>query len=168
MNKKRPKFSRVLKRTERKVLIAWIRFAKKHRQSSRLPALLFLLLFMDGFVMVIPSLVCLVAAVTISPSRWLLFGSLATIAATLNNISTYFLGRVLPSGTLEHLVNYVGLSSMWNEAQLSIHKYGPFSSFVGALLGLPTQMITALVGISDARLLKSDLGVSSSLIQMIS
>lgn len=157
-----------LKRVERKLLIRWMRFAQAHRNSHRLPFGLFLILLADGFVMVIPSTLCLMAAVTISPARWFLFGSLATLAAFSNNLITYFLGRILPSGTLESLVQWAHLGQLWNSAHEAIHNYGPFAAFIGSLTGLPTQMITALIGISDGEVMRSQIGISSSLVKVAS
>jgi len=143
-------------RMERKVLVWWIRYAQDHRYSKNLPIVLFLLLFMDAFVMVIPSMLLLIGATMISPQRWWLFGILFGVATACNNAVTYQIGRMVPPEVILHFLSYfefgvVDMTELWNSARAALKSYGPFATFVGAIMSLPTQFITALIGIADAR-----------------
>lgn len=100
--------------------------------------------------MLIPSTLFLMAAVTISPKRWKLFAFLFPVAATLNNTVTYILGRIFPHEAFLSFITAVGLDGFWGEAVDAVHKYGSWATFIGTLVGLPTQMITALIGLADA------------------
>jgi membrane protein YqaA with SNARE-associated domain len=151
-----------LKRAERRVMVGWIRFAQKHRESQILPFALFALLFMDGFLVVIPSMICLVAAVMISPQRWILFAFIFALATAANNSATYVLGRVIPQETLFAFVDSVGLEPLWDSARVAIKHYGSYATLIGALFGLPTQLITMLIGIADTNTLRKGLEFTSS------
>ncbi|MBN8554784.1 MAG: hypothetical protein J0L93_05005 [Deltaproteobacteria bacterium] len=139
-----------LKRVERKILVKWIRFAHAHQDSHWLPVFLFIALFLDGFLMVIPSIVCLIVAVTISPRRWLLFAMILSVAMTLNNVLTYLLGRYLPTDWILTHIQNLNLEPLWNRANHAILDYGVYAGFLGAIAGLPTQLMTAIMGIADA------------------
>lgn len=146
------RLGRAITRIEKRVLIAWIRFAKRHRESNRLPVALFILFFLDGFVMVVPSTLVLAAAVTITPRRWILFFIFFAAAATMNNAITYYLGRSFPPHLIEATIVQLHLVSLWESAKSAFHSYGPWASFVGAIIGLPTQLVAAALGIADAKL----------------
>lgn len=143
------RFARESKRTERRILIRWIRFARRHRQSNWLPVALFAILFMDGFVFVIPSTLLLVGAVTISPKRWLFFAAIFVVAVGLNNTVTYYIGRLIPLDEILYWVHAASIESFWNSAKEAIREYGKYASFVGGLAGLPTQMIMMVIGAAD-------------------
>lgn len=140
-----------LKRLERRILTRWVRFAKAHRHSSRVPFILFLILFLDGFLVFIPSLVCVIAATTISPHRWLLYGLLMPLAATCNNTIIYLMAKHFPSEWTMQLVGMFGLDLFWDSAREALQNYGPFATFIGALIGLPTQLMMALIGFSELK-----------------
>ena len=139
-----------LRRAERRTLVAWIRYAQKNRNSLWLPFVLFSVLFMDGFLVFIPSMLLLVAATTISPQRWALFALIFAVAVAGNNSLTYFVGRHLPLQTILEVVSFLNMDYMWESAQAALQKHGSMATFIGALMGLPTQMITALIGLADA------------------
>lgn len=143
--------SKKIRRLERRVMVAWIRFARRHRDSHILPIALFFIIFFDGFVMIIPATVILIAAITISPRRWVLFSILFALAATLNNAATYFIGRHISPQFILNLVSTFHVEILWTEAQEALQQYGPSGAFIGAMIGLPTQMMTALIGMADAR-----------------
>lgn len=156
-----------LSRFERKVLVAWIRFARRHRTSNRLPIVLFFILFLDGFLIVIPSSVCVVAAITISPARWFLFGTIFAVGGTLNCTVTYFIGRLIPAESILATISYFHLDHLWQSAQQALHQHGPFAAFIGALIGLPTQMITMILGIADEQALKGSPDATTVFLQAI-
>lgn len=140
----------------------------KHRNSSWLGIGLFITLFMDGFMMIIPSTLCLIAAVTISPFRWMTFGMIFAVAATLNNGMTYWVGRLIPVQEIVDRLHWIGIQAMLDRSAEALQAYGPFATFISALLGLPAQMVTLLVGAADAKLFHDYTGMSSSfLIAMI-
>jgi membrane protein DedA with SNARE-associated domain len=139
-----------LRRAERRTLVAWIRYAQKNRQSLWLPFVLFAILFLDGFLMFIPSMLLLVAATTISPQRWTLFAFIFSVAVAGNNAVTYLVGRHLPVETIMDVISFFNLEYLWASAQSALQRHGSMATFVGALMGLPTQMITALIGLADA------------------
>ena len=136
---------------EKKILIAWIRFARAHRESRRLPVILTLLLFLDAFIIIIPSLLLTCAAITITPRRWMLFIGCFVFAVMANNLVTYEIGRVLPASDIHYIVNFLGAQNLWESAEGAIRSYGKFATFFGALAGLPTQLITMMIGIADAQ-----------------
>ncbi len=152
---------RKIRRAERRVLVGWIRFAHRHQNSHMLPIALFALLYIDGFTSIIPSTVCLIVSITISPQRWLWFVSIFATATTLNNTSTYILGRIFSKKALYEVVDWIQMEVFWAKAEAAIQQYGAFATFWGAIIGLPTQMITAIIGIADAKLLRDDPSVST-------
>ncbi len=154
----------MLKRGERRVLVWWIRFAQKHRDSSRLPIVLFLVLFMDGFTIIVPSTLCLIAATTISPQRWHWFAAIFATAATSNNAVMYFVGQSVPSDFIVRTVEFFHLTTMWASAQTAMYDYGPWATFMGAIIGLPTQMIMAIMGMNDAHLRAMDATMLTSFV----
>src|SRR5690606_28713751 len=105
------------------IFISWLRFSRRHRHSRRLPIIYFLLLYLDGFVMVIPSTLCMVTCITISPARWLFFSLIFPVAATLNNATTYLLGTLVPYDTLVSVIHFFSLELFWQQASEAIHKY---------------------------------------------
>ncbi len=147
----RPQKKKGVKLWERRIFVSWLRFTRRHRHSHRLPFFLFLLFFLDGFVMVVPSTLCMVACVTISPARWFLFAILFPIGATLNNATTYLLGTLIPQKSLMSVIEFFHLQAFWEEAMKAVHQYGNWAGFVGAIMGLPTQMITAIIGLADVQ-----------------
>jgi membrane protein YqaA with SNARE-associated domain len=128
---------------------------------------LFFALFMDGFVMIIPSTLCLIVSVTISPERWILFGGLFATASALNNTVTYYIGRFFPQNTILEVIDFFNMQHFWEIATEALQKYGSFAGFWGAIIGLPTQMMTALIGLADAKKLAEDPSMSSHVIQAI-
>jgi len=140
-----------LKRAERKTLVWWIKFARVHRYSVRLPIILFLVLFLDGFLIFIPSTLCLMVAVTISPQRWWIYGLIFAAAATSNNSVTYAIGRSVSPEAIVEFFSYIHLTDLWFSARAALEDYGAYATFVGAIIGLPTQLITALIGTADAK-----------------
>ena len=163
-------FSKILHRlgrAEKRIIVFWIRFSRKHRDSHRLPFFLFAILFLDGFTMVIPSLFCMMASVTISPRRWILFGTIFAAAATSNNLATYILGRCLPTESIVNIIEYFQMEAFWQMAERALHDYGSYATFIGAIIGLPTQMILMLIGIADAQLLQADPSATASFYKAI-
>lgn len=156
-----------LKELERRVALKWIGFSTRHSRSPVLPVALFALLFVDGFVMVIPSNLCLIAAVTISPARWILFSTLASVAVAGNNAATYLLGRLVPDSMVLMAVEFIGVAESWERAQQAISDYGPFAAFVGVFASLPTQIMTAIIGIADAEASRAGASISSTFLEMI-
>ena len=138
---------------EKKILIAWIRFARAHRESRRLPIFLTLLLFLDAFVIIIPSILLTCAAITITPRRWMLFIGCFVLAVMANNLVAYEIGRFFPARDIHYIVNFLGVQNLWESAEAAIRQYGKFATFIGALAGLPTQLITIMIGIADAQAL---------------
>jgi len=154
--KKRPKIKtsqlgNKIKRWERQFLVAWIRYSQAHRHSNRLPILLFCLLFLDGFVMFIPSSFLLIASVTISPQRWSFFGLLFAAATFLNNICTYMIARYFPPDFIMEAIKFFNAEYLWTKAQEALESYGAYATFVGSFISLPTQMMTAIMGIADSQ-----------------
>ncbi len=143
-------FTGSVKRIERRLLVKWIRFAQAHRESNILPLALFMILFLDGFVIFIPSALCLIAATMISPHRWILFGILFAVATTSNCVALYFVGRIVPIDQVIALFAHFNIEWMWDSATEALRHYGPYATFVGAIIGLPTQLIMALIGAADA------------------
>lgn len=143
------RISRELRRAERRVLVGWVRFAKQHRHSNRLPFVLFLLMFIDGFVLIIPSMLIMVAATTISPKRWWFFSFIFVVAVTLNNLLTYYIGRSIPVDQIIYWLKFASVEELWFSAKEAIQSYGKYATFLGALIGLPTQVITMIVGAAD-------------------
>lgn len=156
-----------LKELERRVALKWIGFSSRHRRSAVLPIALFALLFVDGLVMVIPSNICLIAAVTISPARWLLFGTLASIAVAGNNALTYLIGRLIPDKVMHMAVEFIGMEGSWDRAQQAITEYGPVATFLGVFANLPTQIMTAIIGIGDAGGNRTGASISSEFLEII-
>ncbi len=142
------------RRLERKTIVAWIRFARRHQDSRRLPFALFALIFLDGFVVFIPSVVLAVASTTISPRRWYVFALVFALASTANNAVTYWLGKSLPLETIMSGISMFHLEILWQSAQSALQKYGSYATIFGAIIGLPTQLITALIGISDVGVIR--------------
>lgn len=138
-------------RIERRVLVAWIRYAKANRQSNVLPFLLFILLYFDAFVMVIPSMLLVAVATTIQPRRWFLFALIFVIAVVGNNSTTYAMGRLLPPDWIFYWVESFGVEFLWEGAVDAVAQYGPFATFIGGFLPLPTQLVTLLLGLADAQ-----------------
>lgn len=141
---------------EKKVLRWWMAFARRHRESSVLPVVLLGLLYLDAFVMVIPSTFILIGATMISPKRWWLFAIIFGLATAANNATTYALGRMLSTEEITRFISHfdfgvVDMQSLWGSAQEALKHYGPFATFLGALGFLPTQFITALIGAADAQ-----------------
>jgi membrane protein DedA with SNARE-associated domain len=157
-----------LRRAERRTLVAWIRYAQKNRQSLWLPFVLFAILFLDGFLMFIPSMLLLVAATTISPQRWVLFAVIFAVSVAGNNAVTYFVGRHLPMGTIMDVIAFFNLEYLWASAQSALQRHGSMATFVGALMGLPTQMITALIGLADAGAIRADAHANSTFLSSLS
>lgn len=145
------KFNRKLKHAEKKILVGWMRFAKKHRDSEKLPIYLFLLLFLDAFVLVIPSMLLCAAAVTISPRRWFFFGFLFVSATVCNNSVAYFIGRILPAAHLQALFEFLHLDFALELARDAILDYGKYATLIGGLASLPTQVIMALIGLANSQ-----------------
>lgn len=166
----RIKTNRVLagmKRIERLVLVWWIRFARKHRNSHLLPLGLFGLLFLDAFVIVIPSLLCLAAAITISPKRWWFFALLFGFATVCNNSVTYWFGRMMPADVIVEFFHSGSFKILWETAEQAIRDYGYFATFFGALLSLPTQVMTLIMGMTDASVLRADPTLESSFFRIL-
>lgn len=138
------------KRAERRALIAWIRFAQAHRESHVLPFALFGILFLDGFLMIVPSMLCLIAATMISPQKWYLFAIIFGVSSTTNCIVLYFIGRTVPVDTLVSFIGFLNLEWVWESAREALRDYGAYATLVGALLGAPTQLIMAMIGAADA------------------
>ncbi len=157
-----------LRRAERRTLVAWIRYAQKNRQSFWLPFVLFAILFLDGFLMFIPSMLLLVAATTISPQRWVSFAIIFAVAVAGNNAVTYFVGRHLPLSTIMDVIAFFNLEYLWASAQSALQRHGSMATFVGALMGLPTQMITALIGLADAGAIRADSQAQSTYLSALS
>ena len=155
------------KRFERRFLVSWVRFSHEHHESHVLPFVLFFLLFLDGFIMVIPSSLCLIVAITISPERWLLFGFLFASASFLNNSVTYFIGRLFPPDVIMGVTDFFHMSKLWDVAKDTLHDYGSWACLIGALTSLPTQLMTALIGLSDSERIPHDQFVSSTFIQAV-
>jgi len=164
---KSSRLAMAFKRVERRFLVSWIRFSHLHHDSHVLPFVLFFVLFIDGFVVVVPSTFCLIVAITISPERWALFGFLFAFASAANNTVTYIVGRLLPTEKILSIIEYFNMQHMWQIATEWLQDYGPLATFLGAIISLPTQMMTALIGIADSNNLSQDNFVSSSIIQAI-
>lgn len=145
------KWKRIIRHSEKKILVGWIRFARAHRDSNKLPFFLFILLFLDAFMIVIPSMVLTAAAVTITPRRWKLFAFCFIGATVLNNFFTYFLGRHVPVAELFNFMSWVGIESLWEAAEDAIRNYGKYATLIGGLIGLPTQLITMIIGVADSQ-----------------
>jgi membrane protein DedA with SNARE-associated domain len=165
--KKRRRISHKLQRLSLKILVWWIRFGHRHQNSHRLPVFLFFFLILDGFLVVIPSILLVIASITISPRRWKLFGLLFTFAATINNIMAYALGRILSPDTIVSLIEKFHFEEAWHSAERALHDYGAYAAFLGALVGLPTQLVMILIGIADAQMLLTGDFSSSSFLQSI-
>jgi len=153
-------FFRWLRRREKIILVAYVRYARAHRESNRLPFVLFLLLFLDAFLLVIPSMALTATAVTITPKRWKLFSSIFVLAVLLNNLATYSLGKLLPAklivSTIHYLdglwfLNWLGIIDLWQNALQAVTKYGAFATFIGGLSSLPTQVITMIIGMAETQ-----------------
>ncbi len=156
-----------LKKIEKKIFSVWMEFSHRHHSSIFLPLALFFLLYVDGFVMVIPSLLCLIAAVTISPERWVSLGLIAATASATNNATTYLIGRFLPPKMIDHLISSWGLENLWLKAQTALSHYGPFATFIATIFSLPSQFVTAIIGLADAERMRGNPGVSSSFLLAI-
>ncbi|TVQ78021.1 MAG: hypothetical protein EA369_07875 [Bradymonadales bacterium] len=142
-----------LKHFQKKVLVAWVRFARRHRESNFLPIALFIILFFDGFLVVLPSMIMTGAAVTISPRRWRLFAMIFVASMTLNNFAIYWVGRLIPPDLIWFFIDRMGLETVYESADAALQSYGPWAAFIGASISLPTQMITLMIGMADAQLL---------------
>lgn len=149
------KTARKLKHAEKKIFVWWIRLARAHRESNKLPLFLFILLFFDAFVMVIPSILLTAAAVTITPRRWKLFAFTFVMATLTNNLTTYGIGRYFPKAEIFELLNTIGASGLWQSAEQAILDYGKFATLIGGLFGLPTQIITLIIGVADSQALET-------------
>ena len=149
LNQYRQRFFRWFKHAEKKVLIGYIRYARAHRESNRLPVILFGLLFIDAFVMVIPSMLLTAAAVTITPRRWKLFAGLFVLAVMANNTVTYFMGKLLPNEMILKVVDQMGATPLWESALNAILEYGKFATFIGGFLPMPTQLVTMILGMAE-------------------
>lgn len=128
-----------------------MRYARRHRESNRLPLILFGLLFLDAFVIVIPSMLLVAGAITITPRRWALFCSLFILAVLCNNTTTYFLGLHLPQKVIVSAVDFMNLRILWESALQGIIDYGKYVTFVGGFLPLPTQLVTMIIGMAEAQ-----------------
>lgn len=142
---------RGLQRAERRVLVAWIRYAKKNRESNILPLLLFSLLFIDAFVLVIPSMVLVAVSITIQPRRWVFFSFLFVLAVVANNSTTYWMGRLLPPDLIFSWVQTIQADFLWQQAVEAIAEYGKYATLIGGVMPLPTQLVTMLMGMADAQ-----------------
>jgi membrane protein YqaA with SNARE-associated domain len=160
LSKRWARFNRALKHTEKKILVGWMRFAKKHRDSQKLPVFLFLLLFLDAFVLVIPSMLLCAAAVTISPRRWIFFGALFVAATVCNNSVAYYMGRILPAAELNMLFEFLHLDFAWQLAHEAILDYGKYATLIGGIASLPTQLIMALIGLANSQVEIGGTGVN--------
>lgn len=166
--RRRPRdLAAILKRGERRVLVEWIRFARRHRNSHWLPLGLFGLLFVDAFVLVIPSLLCVAAAITISPKRWIYFCLLFGFATVCNNTVTYYVGRMLPAATIVEFFQSNSLMVMWEAAEGAIRDYDYYATFFGAILSLPTQVMTLIIGMTDASVLRNNPEATSNLARVM-
>ncbi len=141
--------ARKMKRAEKKVLIGYIRYARAHRDSNRLPLVLFILLFLDAFLMIIPSMLLTAAAVTITPKRWKLFAFLFILAVTLNNTVTYFMGLLMPANLIFSIVDNMGIVPLWESALQAVLQYGKYATFLGGFLPMPTQLVTMIIGMAE-------------------
>lgn len=159
----RKKISKSMQRAEKRVLIAWIRFARVHRHSKRLIVILFTLLYLDAFVMVIPSMLITAVAVTISPKRWWIFALTFVIATACNNYTTYWIGRLIPDKQILEIVHMVGIQDLWASAENAIRQYGRFANLPGGLFGLPTQLVTMIIGIADSQAMYGKTGIQASI-----
>lgn len=139
-----------LKRLERRSFVWWMKFARSHQDSLLLPLVLFVVLFSDGFLFFIPSILCLMAAIIVNPHRWWLYALIFAFASTGNNAATYAIGRLFPPDVITDFVARLNLSSFVDDARESVHNYGSYAAFIGALIGLPNQFITGLIGMNDA------------------
>lgn len=101
-------------------------------------------------------------SVTLSPFRWPIFAVIYIIASTLNNVMMYVLGRLLSASLILELIQFLHMEMLWEKAQEALHAYGPFATFIGSLVGLPTQMMAALIGIADKHQFISDGTVSTT------
>jgi len=138
---------------EQRILVRWIRFARRHRSSEKLPFYLAGFVFLDAFVLFVPSTLLTALAVTISPKRWLTFVFSFCLAIFLANFTFYLVGRVLPPEQLLEFIQFLKLESLWDSAADAVRNYGAYATFIGSLLGLPTQYVMALIGISDSQAL---------------
>lgn len=155
---------RRLRRLETRVLVAWVRYAKKNRQSQALPVVLFGLLYLDAFVMIIPSSLLVAASITIQPSRWLFFAGLFVLAILANHSSIYILGRVLPPEWISFWVDLFRLEFMFEAALQAITDYGKYATLLGGFLPLPTQLIMLILGLADTqRLYLADLELNGEI-----
>lgn len=145
--------ARKLRHAEKKILVGYVRYARRHRDSNRLPFILFGLLFFDAFVMVIPSMLLTAAAITITPRRWPLFCSLFVVAVVANNTVTYWMGKFLPHETILSIINYFGIIELWQSALEAILHYGKYATFLGGFLPLPTQLVTMILGLAEQQAL---------------
>jgi len=152
-----------LRRLQRQALIAWARFARRHRESHWLPIGLFAFLYLDGFLIVLPSMIALIVSVTISPKRWALFATIFVVAFLLNHLTLYVLGRTLPMSLLLQGVEFMGLRAVWNSALEAVADYGKYATFIGAFFSMPTQVIALMMGMADAnaKFLNGDLQKAS-------
>ncbi len=161
------KFKTWVKKTERRVLEWWMDFAHRHQHSHILPFALFLVVFSDAFIVIIPSTLCLIMAVTISPRRWLLFVFCFAVAATLNNVATYLIGRSLPAHEIHEWIISLHIRETYESAKEALQTYGPSAAFLGALIGLPTQMILGVLGMNDSQLGFQGWAVSAAFLKAI-
>ena len=113
--------------------------------------------------MVIPSMVLTAAAVTITPRRWWLFAITFTAATACNNYVTYWMGRLVPDQQILNFVMYVGIEDLWFAAETAIREYGKFANLPGGLLGLPTQLVTMIIGIADSQAMFMNDGIKASI-----
>jgi hypothetical protein len=154
LSKVRQRFSRWFKHAEKRVLVGYIRYARAHRESNKLPLILFLLLFFDAFVMVIPSMLLTAAAVTITPRKWKLFAGLFVIAVVANNAVTYVMGKWLPNSFILKVVENMGITPLWESALNAILDYGKYATLVGGFFPLPTQLVTMIIGMAESQSLQ--------------
>lgn len=148
------KFKRRLRHAEKKVLLHYVRYARKHRDSHRLPIALFVLLFFDAFLVVIPSMLLTAAAITITPRKWKLFASIFVIAALANHYVMYLLGKTLPQHWILQVIDHMGMSTLWSSALQAVLDYGRYATLVGGLFPLPTQLITLSIGMAESQTLQ--------------
>jgi len=151
---------RWLRRREKMILVAYVRYARAHRESNRLPFILFVLLFLDAFMIVIPSMALTATAVTIAPKRWKLFSSIFILAVLLNNLVTYGLGKLVPAKIIVKSIHYLdglwflhwlGIVDLWQSALQAVTKYGAFATLIGGITSLPTQIVTMIIGMAETQ-----------------
>lgn len=155
------------KRLQKRFIVAWVRFARKHRESNILPVGLFIILFIDGFVVMFPSMIITGAAVTISPHRWWLFALIFVTAYTVTNVLIYQLGMILPAEFILHAIEVLNLQTVYESAEHALLDYGPWAAFLGAAISLPVQMITLMVGMTDGQAVLAGREISASATKLI-